>query len=141
MPEASLSPTWINGPIAVPNPPPEVDLLSVDAATEFAAKWVAAWNSHDLDLIMSHWRDECEFTSAIAAQLVGDHVVRGKAALRAYWAKGLEVYPDLRFEMKTVFVGADSVVLGYTNQKGQQCAELIQLDAEGYAIAGIAHYA
>jgi hypothetical protein len=115
-------------------------MLSEERAQAFAHEWVEAWNSHDLDRIMSHWRDDCEFTSVIAAQLMGHPVIVGKDALRAYWARGLEVFPDLHFEMHTVYVGVDSVVLGYTNQKGQQCGEVIRLDADGQAFVGLAHY-
>jgi hypothetical protein len=115
-------------------------VLSEEQAQAFAQEWVDAWNSHDLERILAHWRDDCEFTSAVAAQLMGDPVVRGKAALRAYWARGLEAFPDLHFDMHTVYVGVDSVVLGYTNQKGQQCGEMIRLDDAGQAFAGAAHY-
>ena len=32
-------------------------------AHEFAREWIAAWNSHDLELILSHYADDFEMAS------------------------------------------------------------------------------
>ena len=116
-------------------------MLAAARARDFADEWIAAWNSHDLDRILAHWVDACVFTSPIAARLVGTGTVRGKEALRAYWQRGLEANPGLHFTMTTLFVGHDSVVIGYTNHRGQACAEMLRLDADGHAVEGVAHYA
>jgi ketosteroid isomerase-like protein len=118
-------------------------MLSPERADEFAREWVAAWNSHDLDRILAHWNDDCVFTSPLVARLMGDPsgTVSGKQALRAYWARGLAAYPDLHFELDTVFHGHDSVVLGYRNHRGQRCAECIRIGDDGRAMQGVAHYA
>ena len=117
-------------------------MMTNDAANAFAHEWVSAWNAHDLERILSHWADDCVFVSARVTQIMGDPsgTVRGKAALRAYWKRGLEVLPDLHFELHTIFVGFDSVVLGYRNQRGQECAEMVRLGPNGLAIEGAAHY-
>ena len=56
--------------------------MNKEEAWNLANHWVAAWNAHDLDLIMSHYEDEIELTSPVAAQLLGtpDGRVVGKAA-------------------------------------------------------------
>lgn len=101
-------------------------------AERLAAHWIAAWNAHDLDQIMSHYADDVEVASPVAAQLLGgDGRVSGKAALRAYFARGLAAFPELRFDLKQVFVGADTVVLHYANQRGTETAEVMELDARG----------
>ena len=89
-------------------------------ALHLADLWVAAWNAHDLDLIMAHYDDAVELTSPVAAQLLGtsDGKVIGKANLRAYFRRGLEAYPDLNFRLTDVLCGVNSVVLYYTNQEG-----------------------
>jgi hypothetical protein len=63
-----------------------------DEAWKLANHWIAAWNAHDLDLIMMHYEDAIELTSTVAAQLLGtsDGKVGGKANLRAYFQRGLE---------------------------------------------------
>ncbi|MFO0615905.1 MAG: nuclear transport factor 2 family protein [Polyangiaceae bacterium] len=117
-------------------------MLTEPAARAFADEWIAAWNSHELPRILAHWADACEFTSPIAARLLGgDGVVRGKPALAAYWRRGLEANPDLRFELDHVLVGTDSLVIAYRNHRGQRCGEWLRLDAAGHAVAGAAHYA
>ncbi len=102
-------------------------------AEEFAAHWVAAWNAHDLEQIMSHYTDDVEIASPVVVQLLGtpDGRVVGKAALRAYFARGLAAFPQLRFELQSVFVGTDTIVLTYVNQRGTHTAEVMQLDASG----------
>jgi hypothetical protein len=99
------------------------------AAQEFADRWVAAWNAHDLDALMTHFADDVTFRSPVAVQVIGgDGVLRGKAALRAYWAEGLRRIPDLRFEIVGVYVGLDSLVLNYRNQKGGLVNEVLLFD-------------
>ena len=70
-----------------------------------------------------------------------DTTIVGKQQLREYWSRGLAAFPDLRFELHTVFVGGDSLVLGYRNHRGEEAAEVIVLDDEGLAREGFAHYA
>lgn len=107
-----------------------------------AHHWVAAWNAHDLDLIMSHYKDAVELTSPIATQLLGmpDGKIAGKANLRAYFERGLEAYPDLRFQLKDVLWGVNSVVLYYTNQKDTRAGEFMELAATGKVARVVAHY-
>ncbi|HEY8120600.1 MAG TPA: nuclear transport factor 2 family protein [Myxococcota bacterium] len=102
-------------------------------AEKLAAHWVAAWNAHDLDAILSHYRDDVEIASPVVVQLLGtpDGRVVGKPALRAYFARGLAAFPELRFDLKGVFVGTDTVVLYYANQRGTHTAEVMELDANG----------
>jgi hypothetical protein len=102
-------------------------------AERLAAHWIAAWNAHDLDAIMSHYADDVEIASPVAAQLLGtlDGRVSGKPALRAYFARGLAAFPQLRFDLKSVFVGTDTIVLYYANQRGTDTAEVMELDARG----------
>ncbi len=116
-------------------------MLTPAAAAAFVSEWIAAWNAHDLERILAHWADDAVFTSPLAARLLGgDGTVHGKAALRSYWARGLAVNPDLRFELDRVLVGTDSLVIAYRNHRGQACGEWLRLDAAGRAIAGAAHY-
>jgi predicted ester cyclase len=113
-----------------------------DEAWILANHWVAAWNAHDLDLIMTHYEDAVELTSPVAAQLLAtsDGKVTGKANLRAYFQRGLEAYPQLRFHLEDVLWGVNSVVLFYTNQKGTRTAEFMELSATGKVARVVANY-
>jgi predicted ester cyclase len=116
--------------------------VTKDEAQKLADHWVAAWNAHDLDLIMTHYDDAVELTSPVAAQLLGssDGRVVGKAALRAYFQRGLEAFPDLRFHLEDVLWGIHSVVLYYTNQKGRHAGEFMELSATGKIVRVVANY-
>jgi predicted ester cyclase len=113
-----------------------------DQARSLANDWIAAWNAHDLDLIMSHYDDAIELTSPVAAQLLDtlDGRVVGKTNVQAYFKRGLQAYPDLQFELEDVLWGLSSVVLYYSNQKGTHSAEFMQLSANGKVVQVIAHY-
>jgi predicted ester cyclase len=91
---------------------------------------------------MSHYDNSIELTSPIAAQLLGtsDGRVVGKTDLRAYFQRGLEAYPQLRFRLEDVLWGINSVVLYYTNQKGTRSGEFMELSADGKAVRVTAHY-
>jgi hypothetical protein len=113
-----------------------------DEARELANHWLAAWNAHDLDLILTHYDDAIELTSPVAAQLLGtaDGKVIGKANLRAYFQRGLEAYPELHFDLKEVLWGVNSIVLYYTNQKGTRTAEFMELSTIGKVARVVANY-
>jgi len=113
-----------------------------EEAWKFANHWIAAWNSHDLDMILSHYEDQIVLVSPVAAQLLGDPAgkVQGIANLRAYFQRGLEAFPQLHFHLEDVLWGISSVVLYYTNQKATKSAEFMELSANGKVIKVIAHY-
>jgi hypothetical protein len=116
--------------------------MTRDEAWNLAGLWVAAWNAHDLDLIMAHYEDAVELTSPVAAQLLGtsDGRVIGKANLRAYFRRGLEAYPDLNFRLADVLWGVNSVVLYYTNHQGTRTAEFMELSAIGRVARVVGNY-
>jgi ketosteroid isomerase-like protein len=113
-----------------------------EEAWNLAKHWVAAWNAHDLDLIMSHYEEGVELTSPVAAQLLGipDGKVAGKANVRAYFQRGLEAYPELHFQMEDVLWGLNSVVFYYKNQKGTLSGEFMELAGSGKVTRVVAHY-
>jgi len=117
-------------------------MTTASEATEFARQWVAAWNSHDLDAIMSHYDADVVVTSPVAAKILDDPsgTVKGNAALRNYFKRGLEVYPNLHFELLDVMHGLFSIVLCYKNQKGTKTAEFMEFGKNGKIIRVVANY-
>lgn len=116
--------------------------MTKDEAWSLANHWVAAWNSHVLESILTHYDDVIELTSPVAAQLLGrsDGKVVGKGELRAYFQRGLEAYPDLHFRLENVLWGLNSVVLYYTNQKGTHSGEFMELSTSGKVARVVANY-
>ncbi len=82
-------------------------------AEHFANDWIDSWNSHDLQRILSHYADDFEMSSPVIIQLANEasETLRGKAAVSAYWAKALQLIPDLHFELITILVGVNSITL------------------------------
>jgi predicted ester cyclase len=116
--------------------------MTKDEAWILANEWVAAWNKHDLDLIMAHYDEAAELTSPVAAQLLGsaDGKVVGRGNLRAYFQRGLELYPELHFHIEDVLWGVDSVVVYYKNQTETHTAEFMRVSQTGKAMQTVAHY-
>lgn len=116
--------------------------LTKEEAWKLANHWIAAWNAHDLDLILSHYEEEVVLTSPVAARLLGtpEGQVVGTTNLRAYFQRGLEAYPQLQFQLDDVLWGLNSVVLYYRNQNGTHTAEFMELSAGGKVARVTAHY-
>lgn len=90
--------------------------------------WEEGWNSHDLDAIMSHYRDDVVFRSRKALSVVGQGEIVGKAALREYWAEALARQPDLRFHVQQVFAGHRMLVICYRNHRDVLAVEVLYFD-------------
>ena len=117
-------------------------MLTEEKAKTIANNWIKSWNDRDLNKIMFHYEDDILLISPIAAKILDkpDGTVRGKKELRNYFQKGLEFYPDLRFDLKDVMWGLSSLVLYYVNQNGTKAGEFMQLNASGKISQVIAHY-
>lgn len=117
-------------------------MLTNTAARQFALDWIQAWNSHDLEKILSHYRSDVVLQSPVAAKILNDPsgTVVGKEALRAYFRRGLEAYPHLKFELLDLLCGLSSVVLYYVNQNGTKTAEFMELDPDGRVVRVVANY-
>jgi hypothetical protein len=104
--------------------------MDQSTAVEFARRWVAAWNSHEVDAVLAHFTDDVVFTSPVAGQLVPETggVLRGKAALRAYWSAALARVPDLHFEVVGAYAGVEHLVINYRNHVGGLVCELLRFD-------------
>lgn len=117
-------------------------MITRDFAEHFAAEWVAAWNAHDLPRILSHYADDFEMASPYIAQIADEPsgVLKGKAAVGAYWQAALARMPELRFELKEILVGAQSLTLYYRGARGM-AAEVFFFDGKGLVSKAAAHYA
>lgn len=104
--------------------------MTNDEYQAFAIEWAAAWNSHDLTRILSHFSDDVTFSSPVATQLMPESggVIHGKKELEAYWREGLRRIPDLHFEVVATYVGVDTLVINYRNQRGALVNEVLEFD-------------
>ena len=103
-------------------------------ARQFAQEWVDGWNSHDLDRILVHYDDDVVLISPVALKLLDnkDGMVHGKTALRDYFLRGLQAFPNLRFDLIDVFTGVETIVVCYVNNvRGGKAAEVMQINRSG----------
>ena len=116
-------------------------MISNAFALHFANEWIDAWNAHDLDRILAHYTDGFEMSSPVIVTLMNEAsgTLRGKAAIREYWARALAQRPDLRFELVNVFAGAGSVTVTYRGHRGLS-AEVFWFDAALKVVRAAAHY-
>jgi len=107
-----------------------------------ARVWIAAWNAHDLERILDQYAEGVEFFSPFIAQLAGnpEGAIRGKAAVREYFARGLTAYPALKFEFIRLYPGVRSCVLEYRSVNNLRAAETMEFDAAGKVCRVQAHY-
>jgi ketosteroid isomerase-like protein len=76
--------------------------MTSSEAEAFAARWARAWNSRDIEDVLSHFHEDVEFTSPTAVRVVGTPTVNGKAALRDYWQQALTPLASLHFTVDRV---------------------------------------
>jgi uncharacterized protein (TIGR02246 family) len=113
-----------------------------DEINHLAEDWIAAWNDHDLERVLSHYRDDVVFVSPFvtAHAFAPDGVVRGLDALRRYFVRALANYPDLHFEPIAAVPGVDSVALHYRSVGGREAIEVMELDERGRVHRVNVHY-
>jgi ketosteroid isomerase-like protein len=110
-------------------------------AEEFANDWIEGWNAHDLDRVLARYADEFEMTSPLIVQRFGiaDGKLKGKKAVRRYWAQGLATTPQLHFKILEVVVGVNSVAILYESVTlARTVVEHIELDAQRRGIRATA---
>jgi len=119
----------------------EKKVIPRERALAFAESWLRAWNSHDLEAIMSHYSADVEFSSPLVMQVINEPtgVIRGRDALRAYFEKGLSQFPELHFEMIDVLCGVGSVTVYYRSAE-MTVAEVMMFDNSGAICKSLAHY-
>jgi hypothetical protein len=122
--------------------PPAPGVVDAAFASHFAAEWIAAWNSHDLDRILSHYTDDFEMRSPLIIQRGFDvsGVLRGKTAVGPYWRVGLQATPPIRFELIGVYAGIGSIAIHYLSVGRRIVIEVVELDATGKVTRGQAIY-
>lgn len=116
-------------------------MMNSQQANLFADHWIESWNSHDLEMILSHYTGDFEMSSPVIIDAMNEPSgkLKGKAIIRVYWSKALEKYPKLKFEKLHVLVGASSVTIIYNGVRGLS-AESFHFNSSGKVNAAYAHY-
>lgn len=117
-------------------------MITEQQAKNFATQWIQAWNDHDLEAVLSHYAEDVEYFSVFLSRLADNPagVLRGRNNVRAYLAKGLAAYPDLKFSLLDVFIGVRSVVMRYQSVNNLVAAEVFEFNTDGLVARVQCHY-
>src|SRR4051812_10524948 len=118
-------------------------MLTMEKTADYVERWVAAFESKDLDRVLAFYTEDVIFHSPLIARLSHDPsgTVHGKAALRAYVKKGFEVFDHIKFNVLDVLRGVDSIAIHYKGITGTHVVEVLFFDADGMVRESYVHYA
>jgi len=110
--------------------------MTHEEAAKFATEWAAAWNSRDIERVLSSFSNDVTFVSPTALAVVGTPMVRGKSALRAYWSQAMSRIGTLRFTLKRVLWDAGSrelaiIYLSDIDGRSKSVSENLVFDENG----------
>ena len=82
---------------------------------ELGRAWLRAFNARELDALIALYADDCTHTSPKlrVQRPESGGAIRGKPALRAWWADAFARLPGLRYEERTVTADDARVILEY----------------------------
>lgn len=109
---------------------------------KFAEEWIEAWNSHDLDRILSHYSDDFEITTPMVKKILGidTGTLKGKDKIRNYWENALKNIPDLHFKFKDAAESIDSIAIYYEAVLGKTAIEVMFFNEQAKVNRVIVHY-
>ena len=115
--------------------------LSHDQLVDLAVDWCQAWSLGDLDRVMTHYTDDVALCSPKVVERLShtDGWVRGKQALRDYFAIGLKA-PGVRLQFVDLMAGAGHVSILYRRENGALVTDTAEIDAKGRARRVVACY-
>lgn len=102
---------------------------------DLARAWLDAFNARDLERLLALYDEAAIHTSpklrAQKPETNGE--IRGKAALRAWWADAMNRLPGLHYAGKHLSAGEDRVVMEYERQNPGEASYMV---AETLVVSG-----
>lgn len=116
-------------------------MLDAAEARRIAGEWVDAWNRHDLEAILDHYRDNVEVVSPLVVERYGtpDGTLHGKEQLRDYFSRGL-ANAELHFELQDVLIGVQGIAICYVRETGVSTVDALTLDGDGKVLRAVVFY-
>jgi DNA-binding winged helix-turn-helix (wHTH) protein len=107
------------------------DAIASEMAEEFARSWIAAWNDHDLDRVLSHYATDVVFLSPTAQRRLGNGRLEGRADLGACWRAGLDAKPNFKLDLIDVLIGHQCLTILFRNHMGMVVAQTFEFRTDG----------
>lgn len=104
--------------------------------TTFAATWIADWNAHDVEKILSHYALDVVFHSPRVAHFTKGALTRfeGREQLRPYFTFAFQWRPNLHFDLLSECQDAKGLALIYRDETGATAVEVMDLNAAGQVV-------
>jgi hypothetical protein len=111
-------------------------------ARAHANRWLAAWNAHDLDQIMSCYADNVDFVAptVVTRWARPDGRLSGKTELREHFARGLQLALDLTFTEEAFLASPVGYAVLYRRDDGNRALDVVEVDQHGLAARVRAFY-
>jgi limonene-1,2-epoxide hydrolase len=116
-----------------------------EANAQIGRDWLAAFNAKDLDRLLSLYAETCTHTSPKlrVQRPESGGKIRGKEALRAWWADAFARIPELRYEPLTITATEQRVFLEYMRhapgQESYPVAEVFDVENGKIAASRVYH--
>lgn len=116
--------------------------MTQEDAEAHAKEWIEAWNSHNLERILSYYSQNVVFEAETVKVRwkKADGKLHGIAELRKHFALGLELAPHLKFQLEQVFLAPSGYAILYRRENGNRVIDTIINDDGGDAVKVIAYY-
>ncbi|HUP92985.1 MAG TPA: nuclear transport factor 2 family protein [Solimonas sp.] len=113
--------------------------MNLQQAKDFVTRWLDAANSHELEQIMSFYAPDAVVESPFVVELMNEPTgrIKGEAALRAYFGKGVKTYSLHLIEAAW---GANSISAWYANNKGTRTHAYLEIGKDGKITRNVSHY-
>src|SRR5690606_38033871 len=92
--------------------------MTPEKLQSIAFKWFDAFNSHNLEQLLSLYDDEAEHYSPKLKirKPETNGLVKGKPALREWWKDAIERLPSLHYKVTSLTANGDRVFMEYIRQ-------------------------
>jgi ketosteroid isomerase-like protein len=90
-------------------------MTTAESNKQIALHWFAAFNVHDLEALLALYHSDAQHFSPklkIRQPETGG-LIKGKAALRAWWQDAFERLPELQYEVQKLTADAEQVFMEY----------------------------
>jgi len=111
-------------------------------ANQFTHDWLEAWNHQDLEKILSFYHKDCEFSSPLISEVLKTPIseLKGTEQLRDYWQRALKLVPNLSFELISILVGVNSLIITYYGAHDTSSADVFYFNADNKVIKSSSYY-
>lgn len=110
-----------------------------------AMKWFGAFNQHDLEKLLLLYADDAAHYSPKlkARQPETNGLIKGKAALRAWWGDAFQRLPSLHYEIKRLTPHDNRVFMEYVrhvaNEEDLLVGEMLEIENGLIAKSSVFH--